>query len=857
MTTIVGADSVKLSGFSIQTKLVSAIGALAILLIVGFTLSGVNAWHDYQTASETRAGTKGTDDYIAGVYELLMERLYTNNALQDDGIVNSSARAAINKHRQNAKQKWEVTSMAAVERLQTDAAKRAEVQAGTVTINNLRNRADAALALPKAQRDPQLVKEFIPAMSAVVAKAVEMWEVAVLASSDEDPTTKELAIIKLLAWKIRDIAGHERSNIAAAIAAQAPLSQEKQIANAIIRGKVDALWQELVVISGLNQQSANSHETVLVRTAIAQAQQAYFVEFRTLADKFVQKGNNATQPTPNVNQGQSIASEARYDMSAADWVEATTPKLYALLGVMTAAGISSEQHTVKEEAAARLKLILIGTLLVVGLAASMGFGFVIIFGVSRPLRNLTSAVTRLANRDVEVAIPGAGRGDELGLLARAVEVFKANTLAKDRLEAESEARAEADRFQAELREAERAFHDELTKLVDAASAGDFSRRVELDGKSGLTARLGQGLNQWAGIVSAAFAQVNKVMGALASGDLTARMDGNYKGDLLQLKTDVNRMGDEVRSTVGRIAQSAGAVQGTTQEIGAGVLDLAERTEQQASSLEETAASMEEMSAIVRQSANNAQEANNAATATRNLAINSVEIAGQAVSAMSKIEDSSRQITEIVGLIEEIAFQTNILALNAAVEAARAGDAGRGFAVVANEVRALSQRSSQALKEIKTQIINSDASVRVGVGLVKQAGESLSEIVDSVKKVASLVAEIAAASQEQALGIDQVSKAVTNMDQMTQQNAALVEETNAALQSAQSQVGELRKAVGFFKTGQEAPATLQHVIGRLPSSQNAVHRQHTLLAKKVAAPRNGRANVAHAVAREVDEGWKEF
>ena len=197
---------------------------------------------------------------------------------------------------------------------------------------------------------------------------------------------------------------------------------------------------------------------------------------------------------------------------------------------------------------------------------------------------------------------------------------------------------------------------------------------------------------------------------------------------------------------------------------------------------------------------------------------------KAIAAMGKIEDSSRQIGDIVGLIQEIAFQTNLLALNAAVEAARAGEAGKGFAVVANEVRALAQRAGQASKDIKGLIINSDNQVREGVALVKQAGSSLGEIVASAKKVATFVSEIAAATQEQSSGIEQVSKAVTGMDQMTQQNAALVEETNAALHSAQSQIDELRKVVSFFQM-RDAEVTEKHAA-------NPVRQQFQTLARRV-------------------------
>ena len=418
--------------------------------------------------------------------------------------------------------------------------------------------------------------------------------------------------------------------------------------------------------------------------------------------------------------------------------------------------------------------------------------------VFAPLGSTIEVVQSLARGDDSVAVEGVDRGDEVGDFARAVQVFKDNMIAKRQLELEAHLRQAEEHAKEQVsREIEVTFQAELSGFVAAASAGDFSRRMKVAGGFELTARLAADLNRWAEGISAAFAQVNDVMASLANGDLSRRIEGQFAGDLLQLQSSVNLMVDSLGLTTTRITQATAAVHDATLEIGSGVSDLAERTEQQASALEETAASMEQMSATVRQNASNAMEADRAATATRSLATSGGEIAVEAVAAMAKIEESSRQITEIVGLIEEIAFQTNILALNAAVEAARAGDAGRGFAVVANEVRALSQRSSQALKEIKTQIITADASVKVGVSLVKQAGTSLSEIALSVKTVAGLVAEIAAASHEQSSGIDQVSRAIHTMDEVTQRNAALVEETNAALESAQAQVGDLREAVGYF------------------------------------------------------------
>ncbi len=398
-----------------------------------------------------------------------------------------------------------------------------------------------------------------------------------------------------------------------------------------------------------------------------------------------------------------------------------------------------------------------------------------------------------------------------------------------------------------------ATEQEMADLVRAAGDGDFTHRLDEKNKSGFMLELTRGMNQMTSAADKVLSETVVLMSAMAGGNLSHRIDGDFKGSFRELKTQANRMGDEIRKIASRISEVTHTVHGATHDIGSGVVNLAARTEQQSSSLEQTAASMEQMAATVRQTASNAQEANRAVTSTRDLAVDSGDIASQAVAAMTKIEASSRQITEIVGLIEEIAFQTNILSLNAAVEAARAGDAGRGFAVVANEVRALSQRSSQALKEIKEQIASSDSNVRVGVHLVKQVGSSLDLIGESVRKVAGLVAEIAAASLEQSVGIDQVSKAVGNMDQMTQQNAALVEETNAALHSAQVQIEDLEEAVAFFRTGDapdDVPAPQIAPVSK--PTPNPVHHQQGLIARRIVGSGGGRA-LATAAATD----WQEF
>ncbi|MYM36974.1 HAMP domain-containing protein [Duganella sp. FT94W] len=296
-------------------------------------------------------------------------------------------------------------------------------------------------------------------------------------------------------------------------------------------------------------------------------------------------------------------------------------------------------------------------------------------------------------------------------------------------------------------------------------------------------------------------QLNRV----ASGDLTVHIDANGDNEIQRLLRAIERMQSDLLSTVSRVRNGADIINTGSQELAAGNMELSSRTETQASSLEETAASIEELTSTVKQNSENAQQARSLVEGASATAAQGGEVMQQVVATMNDINDASRKIVDITGVIDGIAFQTNILALNAAVEAARAGEQGRGFAVVATEVRNLAQRSASAAKEIKVLIDDSVQKIQLGTNLVEQAGTTMTTLVGNVHQVTQIVGEIAVASREQSDGIDQVNQAVAQMDEVTQQNAALVEEAAAATQSLQEQAAELQQTVSIFKINEGAAA----------------------------------------------------
>ncbi len=356
-----------------------------------------------------------------------------------------------------------------------------------------------------------------------------------------------------------------------------------------------------------------------------------------------------------------------------------------------------------------------------------------------------------------------------------------------------------------------AINAEIRRLATAAAAGDFSLRGDTERFEHDFRAMIEGLNGMIGSADDNLAQVSSLLQAIAAGDLTARMHGDFHGVFANMRDDANATVEQLTSIVGRIQQSNVAINTAATEIASGNNDLSRRTEQQAANLEETAASMEELTSTVKQNADHARQANQLTIGAASVAAQGGDVVGQVVATMTGIQASSRRIADIISVIDGIAFQTNILALNAAVEAARAGEQGRGFAVVATEVRSLAQRSATAAKEIKTLIEDSTSKVDSGSALAQQAGATMGEIVASVQRVTDIMADISAASQEQAAGIEQVNQTIAQMDETTQQNAALVEEATAAARAMEEQASGLAQAIAVFRidAGSTSATPIRH------------------------------------------------
>ena len=452
-----------------------------------------------------------------------------------------------------------------------------------------------------------------------------------------------------------------------------------------------------------------------------------------------------------------------------------------------------------------LLVIALGTTLVLAV-----LGYLASLVITRPIPRIASAMESIAEGAYETEVPYRTLGNEVGGMARAVEVFRENGLRVSEMTEAEAARIIADE------ESRRQMMVELQgafgKVVDAAVAGDFGQRVATQFPDGELNVLASSVNNLVATVDRGIAEVGAVLGALANTDLTRRMEGEYQGALARLKQDTNAVGDKLSEVVGQLRQTSGTLKTATSEILSGANDLSERTTRQAATIEETSATMEQLATTVLTNAGRAQEASASAGLVTRTAEEGGDVMARATDAMERITTSSGKISNIIGMIDDIAFQTNLLALNASVEAARAGEAGKGFAVVAVEVRRLAQSAAQASADVKSLIEQSADEVRGGSRLVADAAAKLTAILDAARTSNDLMHSIARESREQASAIEEVNTAVRTMDEMTQHNAALVEEMNAAIEQTEAQATQLDRIVDVFAVGERRPASSAAPIG---------------------------------------------
>jgi len=488
----------------------------------------------------------------------------------------------------------------------------------------------------------------------------------------------------------------------------------------------------------------------------------------------------------------------------------------------------------------RNMMLLIGAaLLIVVAAVSLLFTRT----VTKPITRLTDTMAALAEGKYDTEVRDGERSDEIGAMARAVEVFRENGQKVSQMTEAEAARIISDEAKREkmMLDLQKAFGN----VVDAAVAGDFSQRVTTAFPDAALNTLAKSINNLVETVQSGLGETGQVLAALANTDLTQRMHGDYRGAFGQLKADTNAVADKLTGIVGQLKDTSRTLKIATGEILSGANDLSERTTRQAATIEETSAAMEQLAATVMDSATKAEDASTKAKAVSRAAEEGGETMAQATGAMERITESSSKISNIIGMIDDIAFQTNLLALNASVEAARAGEAGKGFAVVAIEVRRLAQSAAQASADVKQLVERSASEVRDGSKLVAHAAGKLHAMLGAVRENNLLLESIAKASRAQASSIDEVTVAVRQMDEMTQHNAALVEETNAAIEQTEGQASELDRVIDIF--------TMDEAVGeRARTGTRSAHvARAPVRAKTVALSLVSNTNAA------IDKDWSEF
>jgi methyl-accepting chemotaxis protein len=651
---------------------------------------------------------------------------------------------------------------------------------------------DNALTQKLADRDPKLGDNTLE-LGQQLLTALEAGSAA--AESEirgRAPSMTAMIQVRSMAWSTRAIAGAANLLINTTLASGKAMTPEDLSKIHLNDNAVTVVWKAVGVLVD-HRDTAQA-----LKDAYQTADNSYF------------NGDFAQKRAAVVEK---FAAGDKSPIALNDW---RPPSNAALLTIANVAAVAAEGMVVEaadSQAQASMGMLVYILTFLVAFALSVAGIAVILFRVTRPISTLTHSMNALADGNLQVTIDGTKRSDEIGEMARSVEVFLKAAIRNKALEGEAE-------------EARHTSERERIEVQQRAEAEAEERLQQATGS------LANGLRR------------------LAAGDLLCEIEKPLSPQFEALRHDFNTSVEQLREALRGVGQSASLVNSGSYEISQASDNLSKRTEQQAASLEQTAAALEEVTANVQSTSKRAGDARDLVRGAKSRAENSSQVVNNAVSAMGKIEHSSKQISQIIGVIDEIAFQTNLLALNAGVEAARAGDAGKGFAVVAQEVRELAQRSANAAKEIKGLIGNSEVAVGEGVRLVNDTGEGLSAIAELVQQINQHMDAIATAAQEQSMGLSEINSAVNHMDQATQQNAAMVEEMNAAGAGLAQESGRLGELLSSFQTGEAIAQATGRAAPARPAPV-AVSRQPAQASRPAPAARG------NAALKQLQQEWKEF
>jgi methyl-accepting chemotaxis protein len=733
----------KMSINALLKSLIATMGAAIVLLLA---LSAWDSWQRLRTANRIAAVANASGYVFTALPNLRVDRASTYRDLLGDKPLTTPDDLLIQSRAD------EMPALnAAVKALDAvDFPERADTVSDLAQrikrLDALHAETTAAFLKAKADRRPGLGQDFVKETDAFIEMLDKLAVRLVRLVALQDAYVDQLMEIKQLAWIVRYASG-DASVVVSNTLSGMPLPPDALLKYTANVSKVDTAWGVLQDIAAALPVPAS------FTAAMNNARQEYF---------------DSDYPARRTKAVMALIAGQSPGVTVAEWSPMSVGKQAWLLRVADAALDAAKIHAAEQYSAALTKLVFQLGLLVAAIVLASLMMMTVARLVTSPLTQIRDAMLKLAGGDFEVVLPGLDRNDEIGAVANAVEKFKLLAFEKARREADELVR----RQQAEAKMAQ------VEAQSQAQAAAERAKVAEEQAKAFRS--LGVGLSK------------------LSDGDFTFRLDDEIPDAYQQIKDDFNSAVVRLHEMIQAVADTTREVAGAAGEITSATGDLSQRIEAQAASLEETSTAMEEISATVKNNAENARQADSLTSGTRTVADRGGKVVAEAVKAMSRIEESSRQISDIIGVIDEIARQTNLLALNAAVEAARAGDAGRGFAVVASEVRGLAQRSSEAAKNIKGLIANSSERVHEGVDLVNRAGTALTEIVQSINKVADIVTDIANASAEQSSGLEQVNRALAEMDEVVQQNTALVAENTATAKTLAKQSQAMSDRIAFFR-----------------------------------------------------------